>query len=375
MSSVLRQVEYYFSDHSWPFDEYLKSLAVSGTDGFVDLAVIAGFGKMKELVPDGDVATIAASLETSDSVQLNASQTGAKRVHPVPLEDPALKRTVHVAQFNSDESRAGISAAFGVHGEVESVRFGRNLAADDRAFDGSALVVFALEASATAACEACAKGEVPGDAGPAGAKPLAQYYDEFVKRREGMRKKRGGDDDAGGEGAGGQSKKRQKQEVAPFDENYTKGLVLKMGGLEGTGVDREAVKEALEAFGTVGWVEYERDGAEALVRFNDEGAAAAAVTAGTVSMVVVPATPTAKEEDGAAEEPAEEPAAAASAAPAVPVTTSTLEVLEGDAERGYWVRKHEDGAKRLASRGKGRGKGKGGKGKGRRGGKGKGNRR
>jgi hypothetical protein len=42
MASVLRQVEYYFSDHSWPFDDYLKGLAASGTDGFVDLSVIAG---------------------------------------------------------------------------------------------------------------------------------------------------------------------------------------------------------------------------------------------------------------------------------------------------------------------------------------------
>lgn len=322
---------------------------------------------MKTLVPDGSVATIAAALEGSDSVQLNADKTAAKRLHPIPDEDPASARTVEVAQFSSEESRAGLAAKFGAFGTVESVRCLRNLAADDRAFDGSAFVVFAEEASAVAACEACAKGEVQGDAGPAGAKPLGQYYDEFLKKREGMRKKRGGED--GEEGGGG--KKRQKTvEVAPFDEAYTHGLVLKIGGLGGKGVDREAVKASLEAFGGVGWVEYERDGPDALVRFNEEGSAAAAVAAGAIS-VAVSAAPAAAD-GGEAEAAAEEPATAAAVEEAAKVATSDLIVLEGDDERSYWVRKHEDAAKRNSSRGKG-GKGRGGKGgKGRRGGKGKG---
>ncbi len=41
--SILRQIEYYFSDNSFPFDEYMKGLsATEGKDGFIDLAVLAG---------------------------------------------------------------------------------------------------------------------------------------------------------------------------------------------------------------------------------------------------------------------------------------------------------------------------------------------
>ena len=41
--SILRQVEYYFSDSSFPFDDFLKKLASEeGKDGFVDLSVIMG---------------------------------------------------------------------------------------------------------------------------------------------------------------------------------------------------------------------------------------------------------------------------------------------------------------------------------------------
>jgi len=38
-----RQVEYYFSDHSFPFDDYLKGVAATeGNDGWVDISIIAG---------------------------------------------------------------------------------------------------------------------------------------------------------------------------------------------------------------------------------------------------------------------------------------------------------------------------------------------
>lgn len=42
-AKILRQIEYYFSDTSFPFDEFLKGLAKEeGKDGFVDISVIAG---------------------------------------------------------------------------------------------------------------------------------------------------------------------------------------------------------------------------------------------------------------------------------------------------------------------------------------------
>ena len=38
-----RQVEYYFSDHSFPFDEFLKGVVtMEGKDGWVDISVITG---------------------------------------------------------------------------------------------------------------------------------------------------------------------------------------------------------------------------------------------------------------------------------------------------------------------------------------------
>ena len=63
---------------------------------------------------------------------------------------------------------------------MEQVRFCRNLAADERPHDGGAFVTFAAgedaagDKSAAAACAAATEGKIPGDAGPAGVKMLAQ---------------------------------------------------------------------------------------------------------------------------------------------------------------------------------------------------------
>ena len=39
----LRQIEYYFSDNSFPFDEFMQGLSKSeGKDGFIDLSVLVG---------------------------------------------------------------------------------------------------------------------------------------------------------------------------------------------------------------------------------------------------------------------------------------------------------------------------------------------
>jgi uncharacterized membrane protein YgcG len=300
---------------------------------------------MKAMLGEGDaaahVAAVAAALAGSDSVQVNPDATCVKRLYPVPTDDPALSRTVRAAQFLGDVSRAGVQAKFEVFGAVESVRFSRNLADDERPYDGACLVVFSDDASAAAAVAAATKGEVIGDMGPAGVVPLADHFEAFTKRRLGMKKKREGGEGGDEEGGGGErSTKKRKVEAEPFDENYAKGLVLQITGLAGKEKDREAIKAACEAYGGVGWVEYQRDEPHALVRFNEASEAAAAAAAPVALEGVDP-----------------------------PLGST---VLEGDEERAYWQRKHDDSQKRKGKGGKG-GKGrKGGKGgKGRKGGKGK----
>ena len=48
--SVLRQVEYYFSDSNFPKDKFLMAEVAKSDEGWVNLTVIAGFNKIKGLV-------------------------------------------------------------------------------------------------------------------------------------------------------------------------------------------------------------------------------------------------------------------------------------------------------------------------------------
>ena len=67
---LLRQVEYYFSQNSMMFDDFLQKEAKEG-EGFVQVSTIAGFAKMKALTTD--IATIVAAIELSDSLVLSGT--------------------------------------------------------------------------------------------------------------------------------------------------------------------------------------------------------------------------------------------------------------------------------------------------------------
>ncbi|KAH8052543.1 hypothetical protein JL722_10093 [Aureococcus anophagefferens] len=137
-AKVLRQVEYYFSDDSFPFDDYMKGKCDG--EGYVPLAEVCSFAKMKAYTTDVDV--VKAALADSDAVVLNDDGTKLKRVYPCPDEDPAKATTVHCSGFATLEGKeameASIAAAMKKHGAVAAVRALRNLAQEARAYDGSA---------------------------------------------------------------------------------------------------------------------------------------------------------------------------------------------------------------------------------------------
>ena len=148
---ILRQVEFYFSDLSYCFDEWLRGQCDDA--GFIPLTTIAGFAKMKTLNAT-DPAVIAAALETSDSVCLNEAKDGVARKFPMPLDDPALARTVHITTADAGASAESITQTMTPFGAVESVRLLRNMVLDARPLDGTAFVIYSTEESAAAAAAA-----------------------------------------------------------------------------------------------------------------------------------------------------------------------------------------------------------------------------
>ena len=78
-TKILRQVEYYFSDDSYPFDDYIKS---QETNGWTPLATIAAFKKMVSYTTDLDV--IRSALKASDALDLDEQGDNLRRRFVTP---------------------------------------------------------------------------------------------------------------------------------------------------------------------------------------------------------------------------------------------------------------------------------------------------
>ena len=110
--SLLRQLEFYFCDMSFPFDDFLKGQAAE--DGSIAASVIAGSPRIVTLAPGLDAAAREALLLSlaarSDSVVVAASGAHFKRRYPLPTEDPAAAHSVYIAGMPKDADEAKVTA-------------------------------------------------------------------------------------------------------------------------------------------------------------------------------------------------------------------------------------------------------------------------
>lgn len=234
-TKALRQVEYYLSDESFPFDEYLQSLCDS--EKWIPIASLAAFPKMQTITKDVEVVTSA--LADSDSLEVSGDKV--RRKFPLPDEDENKDRTVHCAGFAVGGDVAETLSKFG---EVENVRPLRNLTQDSRALDGSCFVVF--KDAKMAAKAAAANGSVFG-----GRKVtmygMTDWFERLKKKRDAMRK---------------------KKEPKKYDQK----AVLKFEGLDKATVSREDLRALCESHSEIKFIEYERGAPVGYVRFAENQA-------------------------------------------------------------------------------------------------------
>lgn len=302
---ALRQIEYYMSDESLPFDEYL--LGKIKDDGWIEISELASFPKMKTITKD--VELIVSSLKDSDSVVVSEDGKSVKRQYPTPDKDPLGPRTVHASGFKCAEETAesisdNVRETLQKYGEIESVRPLRNLTQDTRALDGSAFVVFKEEKGSQLA--AAADGFV-SKGRKITVHTAADWFQRLSKKRASM------------------NKKKEKK-----DPIFEKDAILTVHGIEGEVVSREHIRSFFEPHATVKFVEFVRGQDSAYVRLQ-EGQAPGALKAvlGDNDTVTI----------GDCDK-------------------VTLAVLQGDKEQEYWQRANE--AFNKKPNGKRRGGGRGG---------------
>ena len=143
-AEILKQVEFYFSDANLPRDKFLWNLTVSDSEGWVPIATIANFKRMRRFQP---LDTIVSALRTSPAL-LEVNDKGTHVRRKIPLVKPSeeeftgiQERTVYVTGFGEETStmQIDLEAFFRGFGEIDSLRLRRT---GTGLFKGSVLVQF-----------------------------------------------------------------------------------------------------------------------------------------------------------------------------------------------------------------------------------------
>ncbi|PKA55588.1 hypothetical protein AXF42_Ash006790 [Apostasia shenzhenica] len=118
---IVRQVEYYFSDENLPTDKFLMKHIKKDKDGYVPIAVVSSFRKLKKLTKDLEL--IEAALKTSSLLVVSSDGEKVKRLRP--LQDNEVKdakpRIVIVENLPEDHSEENIRRIFGNVGRILDV--------------------------------------------------------------------------------------------------------------------------------------------------------------------------------------------------------------------------------------------------------------
>lgn len=91
---VQKQLEFYFSDSNLPRDRFLRSKVEENEDGYVDISVILTFNRIKQL--GATVSSVAAAVEPSKLLQIDESGMRIRRVTPLPEKSLFETRAVYV---------------------------------------------------------------------------------------------------------------------------------------------------------------------------------------------------------------------------------------------------------------------------------------
>ncbi|KAM0072011.1 putative lupus La protein [Helianthus debilis subsp. tardiflorus] len=119
--NIIKQVEYYLSDENLRTDKFLLKYLAKDEEGYVPIAVIASFKKMKKLTHHKSL--IVAALKESSLLTLSSNEKKVKRIHPFPLTevlDPELC-TVLVENLPEDHTIENMKKIFCHAGTIKKI--------------------------------------------------------------------------------------------------------------------------------------------------------------------------------------------------------------------------------------------------------------
>lgn len=263
-SRIVKQAEFYFSDANLPRDKFLLAEVGKNEDGWVRIATIASFARMKRMTEN--VALIADALAGSKSLlEINADKTMVRRRTAVPEPTESLLRTAYIKGFPRDATLDDIESCLleqGVH--PLAIRMRHFLKSKD--FRGS---VFAELADEPALAAVLARKLVYNH------EPLSMESKQAYLTRK--------------------NEERTKK-VEPREPEFLKGCLLVIEGVPAEIEEYGPIKAAVEASSKVAFVELKNG--VAMVRLK-EPQAAEVVAKGIIAVgehSLKPRLPTSEEE-------------------------------------------------------------------------------
>ncbi|XP_075539604.1 la protein homolog [Dermacentor variabilis] len=256
-AKIIKQVEYYFGDFNLSRDKFLQG-KIKMDDGWVAIKVLLAFNRLKRLAYEENVVVQALRKSTSQLLEINDDGTKVRRspAKPVPESSEELKkefdeRSVFVRGFPPTATIDELLEFFGQFGHCVSVFMRRYR--KTRAFRGSVFATFSTKDEANAFL---AQESVKFD---------DQELPRFIKQgRQARQDKKAKNEAAEVEAEGG----------CPEAPDIVLGCLLRIKGL-GAETTWESLRQAIEPFAKVAFVDYPRGQSEAVLRFVEEGSAQA----------------------------------------------------------------------------------------------------
>lgn len=262
---VLRQLEYYFSDASFPFDEFM--MREKDENNSIPASTLASYPRISTLTPELTLADRASLLMRVSAQSDSIIPVGDDRIgrrFPLPNEDPACTRSVCLYNVPKDLEENALRATLHdcasakLFEPILAVRRLRNL--KDRSFNGR--VVVALQDDTKAA--ALVSADLPVGIV---ARPLMEHYKEeeeavMVKRKRIADK--------------AERKAERTSQPKIQGGGPPRGKILAFEGASKQS-DRRELMAVCSAYGDVAFVDFQYGSTRGYVRFKQESSAAAAV--------------------------------------------------------------------------------------------------
>lgn len=263
---IIKQMEYYFGDFNLPRDRFLQEQIKEDPDGWVSLATMTKFNRLKSLSTSLKIISTAIRKSKSNLIEVSRDNVYVRRTPEKPLPDNSeerrvdiLNRSVYAKGFPTNVSLDKLMAYFEAMGPTDSVFMRRD---QDRKFKGSVFVTFGTQALANKFLK---DNSANYDGNPLVRIPKQQYHEKQMEEKKERRLERLRIKQE-------EQRKKLEEEKQKLRATITLGTILHLKNMSEE-TEREDVKNYFSDYATVAWVDFDKGDQEAWVRFDGENKA------------------------------------------------------------------------------------------------------